>query len=51
MGYKIKVYKVLQLCNIRLDSEIIDVFGESGRIIIDVIVKGESLDKALVGVQ
>ena len=45
--YKNKVHKVLQLCNVRLDSEITDIFGKSGRIIIDAIVKGENLDKAL----
>jgi len=46
-GYKNKVHKVLQLCNVRLDSEITDIFGKSGRIIIDAIAKGESIDKAL----
>ncbi|MCL2172695.1 MAG: IS110 family transposase [Candidatus Bathyarchaeota archaeon] len=46
-GYKNKVHKVLQLSNIRLDSEITDIFGKSGRIIIEAIATGESLDKAL----
>ena len=46
-GYKNKVHKVLQLCNIRLDSEITDIFGKSGRILIGAIINGESLDKAL----
>jgi transposase len=46
-GYKNKVHKILQLCNVRLDSEITDIFGKSGRIIIEAISKGESLDKAL----
>jgi len=46
-GYKNKVHKNLQLCNVRLDSEITDIFGKSGRIIIDAIVEGENLDKAL----
>jgi transposase len=46
-GYKNKVHKVLQLCNVRLDSEITDLFGKSGRIIIEATSKGESLDKAL----
>jgi hypothetical protein len=37
VGYKNEVHKVLQLCNIRLDSEITDIFGKCGRIIIDAI--------------
>ncbi|MDR0372179.1 MAG: IS110 family transposase [Nitrososphaerota archaeon] len=46
-GYKNKVHRILQLCNIRLDSEITDIFGKSGRILIKAIAEGESLDKAL----
>jgi hypothetical protein len=41
------VHKTLQLYNARLDSEITDIFGKSSRIIIEAIVKGEKLDKAL----
>jgi hypothetical protein len=46
-GYKNKVHKILQLSNVRLDSEITDIFGKSGRILIEAISKGESIDKAL----
>jgi transposase len=46
-GYKNKVHKILQLSNVRLDSEITDIFGKSGRILIEAISKGERLDKAL----
>jgi len=45
--YKNKVHKILQLSNVRLDSEITDIFGKSGRILIEAISKGESVDKAL----
>jgi transposase len=46
-GYKNRVHKILQLCNIRLDSELADIFGKSGRIIINAIAEGASLDNAL----
>jgi len=46
-GYKNKVHKILQLSNVRLDSEITDIFGKSGRILIGAIAKGENLDQAL----
>lgn len=44
---KIKSTRYCRSANVRLDSEITDLFGKSGRIIIDAIAKGESLDKAL----
>lgn len=46
-GYKNKVHKILQLCNIGLDYELTDIFGKSGRIIMEAISEGKSLNNAL----
>jgi transposase len=46
-GYKNRVHKILQLSNIRLDSELTDIFGKSGRIVIDALSEGKSLEAAL----
>jgi transposase len=45
--YKNRVHKILQLCNIRLASTLTDIFGKSGRIILDALMTGRSLDEAL----
>ena len=46
-SYKNRAHKILQLCNIRLASKLTDIFGKSGRIILDALMGGESLDEAL----
>lgn len=45
--YKNRAHKILQLCNIRLASKLTDIFGKSGRIILDALMNGRSLDEAL----
>jgi transposase len=45
--YKNRAHKILQLCNIRLASKLTDIFGKSGRIILDALMAGGSLDEAL----
>jgi len=46
-NFKNRVHKILQVCNIRLASQLTDIFGKSGRLILDALMKGESLDGAL----
>lgn len=45
--YKNRVHKILQVCNVRLDSKLTDIFGKSGRLILDALMSGRSLDEAL----
>lgn len=45
--YKNRAHEILQLCNIRLASKLTDIFGKSGRIILDALMTGRSLGEAL----
>jgi transposase len=45
--YKNRAHKILRLCNIRLDSRLTDIFGKSGRLILEALMSGKSLDDAL----
>jgi transposase len=46
-NYKNRVHKILQLCNIRLASRLTDIFGKSGRLILEALTSGKSLDESL----
>jgi len=46
-NFKNRVHKILQVCNIRLASQLTDIFGKSDGLILDALMKGESLDGAL----
>ncbi len=46
-SFKNRVHKILQLCNIRLSSKISDLFGPAGLTILDAIMKGGDVHKAI----
>jgi len=46
-NYKNRVHKILQLCNIRLASKLTDIFGKSGRLIMEALTSEKSLDETL----
>lgn len=46
-NYKNRAHKILQLCNIRLDSRLSDIFGKSGRLILEALMIGKNLDDVL----
>jgi transposase len=48
-NYENRVHKTLQLCNVRFASVLTDVFGKSGRVILEALMTGKSLDEALDG--
>jgi transposase len=46
-SFKNRVHKILELCNIRLSSKISKLFGPSGMTILDAIMNGGDIDKAI----
>lgn len=46
-SFKNRVHKILELCNIRLSSKISKLFGPSGMTILDAIMSGGDIDKAI----
>lgn len=46
-SFKNRVHKILELCNIRLSSKISNLFGAGGMAILEAIMKGEDIDKAI----
>jgi transposase len=46
-SFKNRVHKMLELCNIRLSSKISNLFGPSGSTILDAIMSGGDIDKAI----
>ncbi len=46
-SFKNRVHKILELCNIRLSSKISNLFGAGGTIILEAIMKGDDIDKAV----
>ena len=46
-SFKNRAHKILQLCNVRLASKIANIFGASGTRILDALVSGGDIDKAI----
>lgn len=44
---KNRVHKILDSCSIKLSSVVSDIFGKSGRLIVEGLLKGESLDEII----
>ncbi|MEM3442751.1 MAG: IS110 family transposase [Candidatus Bathyarchaeia archaeon] len=46
-AFKNRVHKTLQICNIRLASKLSNIFGKDGQMLLNALVKGESIDEII----
>jgi len=46
-AFKKRVYKILQICNIRLASKLSNIFGNDGQMLLNALMNGESIDEVI----
>jgi transposase len=46
-AFKNRVHKTLQICNIKFASKLSNIFGKDGQILLNALMKGESVDEVI----
>ena len=46
-AFKNRVHKILQICNVRLASKLSNLFGRDGQMLLNALMKGESIDEVI----
>jgi len=46
-AFKNRAHKILQICNIRLASKLSNIFGKDGQMLLNALMKGESIDEVI----
>lgn len=46
-AFKNRAHKILQICNIRLASKLSNIFGKDGQMLLNALMKGESIEEVI----
>ena len=46
-AFKDRAHKILQICNIRLASKLSNIFGKDGQMLLNALMKGESVEEVI----